>query len=218
MEAVHAESELNTEVARAHDNNNATTTEANCPVFVAFDIGLKNLAACAIDSTGTIYAWRRMPLMDEQRKTKPAQDVLMEALFEHLDELVEELAGKNLIVLIENQPSRINGGMKTIQVWIQTYFALRRHWGESVLSVHLVSPSQKLVGHTHATTGATGTGYKFNKTAAIVLTRAYFAEGAAPKWYAEFNTCKKKDDLADALLHAIAWMRRQGLMVEYVLD
>jgi len=155
-------------------------------------------------------------LMDEARKTKPAQDVLMEALFEHLDELVEELDKRNLIVLIENQPSRINGGMKTIQVWIQTYFALRRHWGESVLSVHLVSPSQKLVGHTHATTGAQGTGYKFNKTAAIVLTRAYFAESADSKWFAEFNACKKKDDLADALLHAVAWMRRQGVMVEVV--
>jgi len=195
-------------------------------LILAFDIGIKNLSVAAVSqsasnpTTAIIHAWRLLPLMPEDRKTKPPQEQLMLTLFNHLDELVEELEEgvdvADLEVIIENQP-RCNGTMKTVQTWIQTYFMLRKHWAvgmQAVASVHLVSAKQKLVGHDHEPIGAKGEvgSYRWNKTAAVAITQAYIGSGSA--WFSEmFAESKKKDDLADALLHAIAWMRRQGKMV-----
>ena len=187
------------------------------PIFLGFDIGMKNLAVCGIKTKEEvqnvqIVAWRLLPLMPEERKTKPPQDKLMQALFEHLDELMSELEeyGEEITVVIENQPSRINGVMKTVQTWTQAYFYLRKHYGEPINAVHLVSASQKLLHHTYEPTGAKGdiNTYKYNKSAAVVLTRAYLEPECT--WYKYFNDSKKKDDLADSFLHAVAWMRRQG--------
>jgi hypothetical protein len=195
-------------------------------VILAFDIGIKNLSVAAVSqsasnpTTAIIHAWRLLPLMPEERKTKPPQEKLMLTLFNHLDELVEELEEgvdvTDLEVIIENQP-RCNGTMKTVQTWIQTYFMLRKHWAvgmTAVASVHLVSAKQKLVGHDHEPIGAKGEvgSYRWNKTAAVAITQAYIGSGL--EWFCKmFAESKKKDDLADALLHAIAWMRRQGKMV-----
>jgi len=196
-------------------------------LILAFDIGIKNLSVAAVSqstrnpTTAIIHAWRLLPLMPEGRKTKPPQEQLMVTLFNHLDELVEELedseAGvEGIEVIIENQP-RLNGVMKTVQTWIQTYFMLRKHWligMQAVASVHLVSAKQKLVGHDHEPIGAKGEvgSYRWNKTAAVAITQAYIGSGSA--WFCQmFAESKKKDDLADALLHAVAWMRRQGKMV-----
>jgi hypothetical protein len=198
-------------------------------LILAFDIGIKNLSVAAVSqsasspTTAIIHAWRLLPLMPEERKTKPPQEQLMLTLFNHLDELVEELEEGTegtdvecLEVIIENQP-RLNGVMKTVQTWIQTYFMLRKHWligMQAVASVHLVSAKQKLVGHDHEPIGAKGEvgSYRWNKTAAVAITHAYIGSGL--QWYCEmFAESKKKDDLADALLHALAWMRRQGKMV-----
>jgi hypothetical protein len=199
-------------------------------LILAFDIGIKNLSVAAVSqsasnpTTAIIHAWRLLPLMPEERKTKPPQEQLMLTLFNHLDELVEELEEgtegtdvTDLEVIIENQP-RCNGTMKTVQTWIQTYFMLRKHWligMQAVASVHLVSAKQKLVGHDHEPIGAKGEvgSYRWNKTAAVAITQAYIGSGSV--WFCEmFAESKKKDDLADALLHAIAWMRRQGKMVK----
>lgn len=193
-------------------------------ITLGFDIGIKNLAVCAAKQANAnveIVSWRLLPLMPEERKTKPSQDKLMQALFEHLDELMEELtsnADTSLTIVIENQPSRINAVMKTVQTWTQSYFYLRKHYGEPIEGVHLVSPSQKLQHHSHEPTGAKGTvnTYKYNKSAAIALTRAYL--GDTPSiWLEYFNASKKKDDLADSFLHVVAWMRRQGANVMTVL-
>jgi hypothetical protein len=195
-------------------------------LILAFDIGIKNLSVAAVSQSATspttaiIHAWRLLPLMPEGRKTKPPQEQLMLTLFNHLDELVEELEEgvdvADLEVIIENQP-RCNGVMKTVQTWIQTYFMLRKHWAlgmQAVARVHLVSAKQKLVGHDHEPIGAKGEvgSYRWNKTAAVAITQAYIGSGL--QWFCKmFAESKKKDDLADALMHAVAWMRRQGKMV-----
>jgi len=168
---------------------------------------------CAIGED-RVYAWRLLPLMPEERKTKPPQEKLIFALFEHLEELMNSEpveAAKRISVVIENQPSRINGVMKTVQTWIQTYFMLRKYWGENVEGVHLLSAAQKLKGHAHEPVGAKGkvNTYKYNKSAAVVITRAYIADD--PTLRGCFDAHKKRDDLADAFLHAVAWVRREGL-------
>ena len=187
-------------------------------ITIGFDIGIKNLAVCALeqkaDDAARIIAWRLLPLMPEERKTKPPQEQLMSALFNHLDELMEEVGSDDIVVVIENQPSRINGVMKTVQTWTQAYFYLRKHYGEPITGVHLVSASQKLLNHTHEPEGAKGevNSYKYNKSAATVLTKLYLTEENSA-WMRYFAESKKKDDLADSFLHAVAWMRRQGTMI-----
>lgn len=50
-------------------------------------------------------------------------------------------------VLIENQPSNLNGIMKTIQHIIYNYFSLIKHWDNEVENVVLVNASLKTKTH-----------------------------------------------------------------------
>jgi hypothetical protein len=205
-------------------------------VVVSFDIGIKNLAVAVLVASGeeaSVPVWRILPLVEEGRNAKRARrDDLSVALFQHLDALVEEIqaAGHPVIhhVLIENQPSRINGSMKTIQTWIQAYFALRKHWMGEVDDVHLVSAAHKTQGHDRAmedaevaavaaTPRATkAAGYAYNKKMAVALARYYIAGDVALAADFAANGAKR-DDLADALLQAIAWLRKRGVDVGRVV-
>jgi len=199
-------------------------------IVVSFDIGIKNLAVAVLvvprGAAGTLDAglpiWRILPLMDAARKTKPKQEDMSAALFVHLDSLVDELqaAGHPIVhdVLIENQPSRLNGAMKTVQTWIQAYFALRKHWMSEVERIHLVSAAQKILGHDRAasdpgvaalTRPTTGAAYAYNKNMGVALARYYIAGDAALEADFAANGAKR-DDLADAAMQAVAWLRKQG--------
>lgn len=196
-------------------------------IVVSFDIGIKNLAVAVLvvpPGAGDVGLpiWRILPLMDAERKTKPKQEDMCAALFVHLDALVDELqaAGHATIhdVLVENQPSRLNGAMKTIQTWIQAYFALRKHWMSEVERIHLVSAAQKILGHDRAAADpgvaalarpATGPAYAYNKKMAVALARYYIAGDAG--LVADFAANgAKRDDLADSAMQAVAWLRKQG--------
>lgn len=202
-------------------------------VVVSFDIGIKNLAVAVLvagDAAGDaeLPIWRILPLVEEGRNAKRARrEDLSVALFHHLDALVEEIqaAGHPTIhnVLIENQPSRINGSMKTIQTWIQAYFALRKHWMGEVDAVHLVSAAHKTQGHERAMEDATvadvaaapratkSAAYAYNKKLAVALARYYIAGDATLA--TAFASNAKRDDLADAALQAVAWLRKRGVDV-----
>jgi len=184
-------------------------------VVVSFDIGLKNLGIAAValcdDDAARLLVWRVVSLVEAGRKGVPRPEVLVERLFGRLDELFEELRPHRLTVLIENQPSK--GVMKTLQTWIHSYFLLRKRWQGAAEAVHLVSATQKLRGHDHAPAepvlppaGAPRSArYTYNKKMGIALARRYIQGDAALE--ALFGEQAKGDDLADALLQALAWLR-----------
>ncbi len=198
------------------------------PVILSFDIGIKNLACCAMRTGNVcdpvsntplteILYWDIIKLQSSEEKKRPSIEELSLRLYNHLDELLGNLQTKFHVeqvdnVLIENQPSRLNGTMKTIQMAIYNYFMLRRHWEGNVSSVHIINASLKLQGHGEYADNLRKNApvfsrpYQVNKWLAVQLCRYYIAHDEHLKHH--FNCHRKGDDLADSCLQAIGWARK----------
>jgi hypothetical protein len=203
-------------------------------IYVSFDIGVKNLALCILRKTEIleILEWRIIELASSKKEIKGIDDI-SERIYIEMDNIIGGLknTGINMIdyVLIENQPSNLNGIMKTIQHIIYGYFSLIKYWDKEVGNVVLVNASLKTKNHIYvinmeanaakpgAGTGAGDGGearnkkgfrrdkYKNNKILSIELCREYISENEQLK--KRFNENKKKDDLSDACLQAVSYIR-----------
>jgi len=109
-------------------------------VIISFDIGVKNLACCvlaldhvpqatarpagtpAVAPGGSVLHWTVYSLAAEKERI-PSVNELSGRLFMVLDEFVADLEARGIptveMVLLENQPSRLNGAMKSIQMIVQ---------------------------------------------------------------------------------------------------
>jgi hypothetical protein len=124
-------------------------------------------------------------------------------------------------VLIENQPSNLNGIMKTIQYIIYCYFSLLKYWDKIIDNVVLVNASLKTKTHdfkpdiqikmdeTQKTKNVKGfrrDKYKMNKQTSIEICKNYIKDDS--QLCDIFDNNKKKDDLSDACLQAISYIRQ----------
>lgn len=193
-------------------------------VVVSFDIGVKNLACCVLAPGSVaeeyqVVFWKIFSLAAEKEKIPGVQE-LTARLYVVMDEFMDTLttAGYSVeTVLIENQPSRLNGAMKSLQMLIYGYFQLRKHWEGVVDSVLLISAKQKLLGHDHVLdeSKCEKTGYELNKWRSVQYTLAYIAgDGSLAE---RFGSYKKKDDLGDALLQGLSWLRKHKKPIERVV-
>jgi hypothetical protein len=193
-------------------------------IIVSFDIGIKNLACCVVEAaTGSretkILMWYVIALAEKKEKIPNVAELSLR-LFAELDELMETLGPERTIdsVLIENQPSRINGTMKTVQMMIYSYFQLRRHWEGRVLEVLMVSAKGKLQGHEWCekelpAAPVEKTGYELNKWRAVKIAECYIR--GDERLEALFQSYNKKDDMSDAMLQCIAWLRKKKYDIEH---
>ena len=198
-------------------------------IYVSFDIGVKNLALCILRKTEIleILDWRIIALASSKKEIKGIDDI-SERIYIEMDNLIGGLKneGINMIdyVLIENQPSNLNGIMKTIQHIIYGYFSLIKYWDKEVGNVVLVNASLKTKNHIYVinmeanTANAAKTAgdarnkkgfrrdeYKNNKMLSIELCREYISEDEQLQKI--FGENKKKDDLSDACLQAVSYIR-----------
>ncbi len=201
-------------------------------IYISFDIGIKNLALCILKKTATsihILDWRIISLADKKKDIKGIDDI-SERIYMELDNIIGELKEKGIeeidYVLIENQPSNLNGIMKTIQYIIYCYFSLLKYWDKIIDNVVLVNASLKTKTHDYkpdiqikmdavAATAATQKTknskgfrqdkYKMNKQTSIEICKNYIKDDAA--LCEIFDNNKKKDDLCDACLQAVAYIR-----------
>jgi len=192
-------------------------------IYVSFDIGVKNLAVCIIKKTDTleILDWRIIALASSKKEIKGIEDI-SERIYIEMDNIIGGLKnmGINMIeyVLIENQPSNLNGIMKTIQHIIYGYFSLIKYWDKEVGSVILVNASLKTKNHKYIINieskdkdevknkkGFRRDKYKINKMLSIELCCEYISDDENLKKI--FNENKKKDDLSDACLQAVSYIR-----------
>jgi len=215
--------------------------------ILSFDIGVKNLACCVLEldrdptvragsggasgagggdaEAGTesarVLFWTVFSLAAEKERI-PSVNELAGRLFTVMDRLVadlESVAGIATLdmVLLENQPSRLNGAMKSLQMMLYSYFQLRRHWEGRAAAVQMVSAGKKTQGHDCeiATPESCGykpkKGYALNKWNAIQIAQKYI--GGDAELERLFAAHKKKDDLSDALCQALAWVRKHGYRV-----
>jgi hypothetical protein len=198
-------------------------------IYISFDIGVKNLALCIIkkndiadtQNTLEIIDWRIIALADSKKEIKGIEDIT-ERIYMNMDNIVGDLKSKNIntidYVLIENQPSNLNGIMKTIQHIIYGYFSLIKFWDKEVGNVILINASLKTKHHNYVINiantkpdelknkkGFRKDKYKNNKLLSIELCKQYISEDENLKKL--FNENKKKDDLSDACLQAISYIR-----------
>lgn len=195
-------------------------------IYISFDIGVKNLALCVIRQTEIleILDWRIIELAASKKEIRGIDDI-SERIYIEMDNIIGGLKSRGIdmidYVLIENQPSNLNGVMKTIQHIIYGYFSLIKYWDKDVGSVVLVNASLKTKNHTYIINieekeGIIGGGarnkkgfrrdkYKNNKLLSIALCREYISDD--DKLQKIFNENKKKDDLSDACLQTVSYIR-----------
>jgi len=205
-------------------------------IYISFDIGIKNLALCILKKTDTeinILDWRIISLADKKKDIKGIDDI-SERIYMELDNIIGFLKenGINNIdyVLIENQPSNLNGIMKTIQYIIYCYFSLLKYWDKIIDNVVLVNASLKTKTHdfkpdiqikmdeTQKTKNVKGfrrDKYKMNKQTSIEICKNYIKDDS--HLCDIFDNNKKKDDLSDACLQAISYIR-QNVSEEYKVN
>ena len=126
-------------------------------IYISFDIGLKNLAVCILreEEKVSIIDWGVICLAESKKQFKGINHI-SEVIYLELDNIIEKLEtiGIKYIdkVIIENQPSNLNGVMKTIQHLIFSYFNLLRHWDNVIGDVILINPTLKLQTHSFVPT------------------------------------------------------------------
>ena len=193
-------------------------------IYISFDIGVKNLALCILKQTDILQVidWRIITLAETKKELKGIDDIA-ERIFVEMDNIIGGLKenGINFVdfILIENQPSNLNGIMKTIQHIIYCYFSLIKHWDSEVKSVVLVNASLKSKHHEYQpdiniciddnvkknSKGFKREKYKINKATSIAICNQYISDDS--KLLDIFQHNKKKDDLCDACLQAISFIR-----------
>jgi len=198
-------------------------------IYISFDIGIKNLALCILENINNeinIIDWRIITLA-EKKKDIRGLNIISEILFYELDNIIgtiEELKYENIdYVLIENQPSNLNGIMKSIQLLIFSYFNLLKHWDKLIGEVLLINASLKLQYHNYkpdpliiidlkkTKKEQKRDKYKNNKNDAIEITKYYIENNKKLNDF--FIKHKKKDDLADTLLQTISYIKSNNDLV-----
>jgi hypothetical protein len=164
-----------------------------------------------------IWDWRILSLVCDGEKCKSMKlDVLSQRIFKALEDLLERIKTTGCpevsFVLIENQPSRINGTMKSIQMMIFSFFQYQRYKEmHGIKEVILVNARLKLQDHDIPieflpATIADAPSYKKNKDECVVYTNYYIRNDDVLRGI--MSGMKKKDDVCDALLQGMAWLKK----------
>jgi len=187
-------------------------------IILSFDVGIKNLAYCQLDTISKdILDWNILDCSVSKNEN------LIVKLIEEL-ESVSNLLDSDLI-LIEKQPS-FNPQMRIISTAIYVYFTLRLNYesGKKTKIIYYSAKNKlKLCSETNALhlknenkdnlkgKKAKRKGYYYNKKASIEQTLIYLQNKILDntlynKYLLYFNNSKKKDDLADSYLQALAYI------------
>lgn len=165
---------------------------------LGIDVGQKNLGACVVDDASIIRQWA---VWDSAGSW--ARDMYACLEKNATNEFLEGVSH----VVIERQPSK-NPTMVRISHYLELFFVIKG------FQVSFQDPKLKLL-HAASTpwfpvdsTDKDWT-YWHRKQLAIQTTAAFVAATDQPL-RAVFESSKKKDDLADSLWHAMAFMKNQG--------
>ena len=190
-------------------------------IILSFDVGIKNLAYCQIDSSTTdILDWNIIDC------SVPRNANIIVKLIEELESIPNLLESDT--ILIEKQPS-FNPQMRIISTAIYVYFTLRLNYEKGTKTkilyysaknkLKLCNETESLQNKNEQKIDGTLRGkkgkrksYYYNKKAAIEQTKIFIEDKIKNKnsWYDKylifFNKNKKKDDLADSYLQALSYL------------
>jgi hypothetical protein len=186
---------------------------------LSFDVGLRHLAYAILlvdepdgeeSKKVRLERWGVVDVMEGVQEGDKSRDALTTAIVETLDRefynLGPDVEPQYDDVLIENQPARKNPEMKGVQMAIHTYFATLRMYVGCVGEIHLVSAKRKLQGE-DANKKAS---YRERKALSVELGKKALLEmggDVADAASEQLARTKKKDDLCDALLQGLEWIK-----------
>lgn len=181
-------------------------------VILSIDVGIKHLSFCVLnissDQRIEIKQWDNLCITNGNTTKLPIGDLtesLLDSLNSHFDSDF-----KADYVIIENQPMLKNGLMKTMSVIIYTYFNMLKMLHGSINDVRFVSATNKLkckgmqaLGNTLSSNKT----YQNRKHNSILLARLHITK-LSPHKLEWFEGQRKKDDFADSLNQAIAFIEK----------
>ena len=163
-------------------------------IILSFDVGVKNLAYCLIDSiTKDILDWNIIDCTSSN---------LILKLITELDSLNHLLESE--LILIEKQPS-FNPKMRIMSTAIFVYFTLRiNHERNKNIKIFYYSAKHKLKLCEVKLDKPCKTKYANNKKIAIEQTKILLNGNPFLNYFLSY---KKKDDLADCYLQALSYIK-----------
>ena len=163
-------------------------------IILSFDVGIKNLAYCLLDSeTKDILDWNIIDCTSTNLVLK---------MIKELDSLSHLLDSQ--LILIEKQPS-FNPKMRIISTAIYVYFTLRiNHEQNKNIRIIFYSAKHKLKLCEVILDKPCKTKYANNKKIAIAQTKVLLKNNLFLNY---FLSHKKKDDLADCHLQVLAYLK-----------
>lgn len=186
--------------------------------YISFDIGTRNMAYCIVTHDGTRSRITHWDNVDVKGRTIKDTTARMLAL---LDDIAYSQCDFALptTVLVENQPSKVAQVIRTLQVYIVSYFDIvSMYHGRTDVVTRTISPHCKLQltdvqpvaptgGSRKAKQQCRRKKYQANKKAAVAAVQELLESGrvdADDSVKHIFTASKKKDDLADCLLQALS--------------
>lgn len=185
-------------------------------IILSFDIGIKNLAYCLLDSqTHDILDWYVIDCSVNKNN-----DVIIK-LIDELEKMPQLLECDT--ILIEKQPS-FNPQMRIISTAVYVYFAMRINYEQQrkiKIQYYSAKNKLKLCQNTLSIQSKYNTqlkgqkakrnAYTCNKKAAIEQTQIFITNKIDTQNYYNsylkyFTSSKKKDDLADCYLQALSYL------------
>jgi len=155
-------------------------------MLVSIDVGIKNLALCILEEA-RIHEWKVINLSYGNN--------LCNSIIEALNDLQQRYPSAQIV--IERQMTK---KMLNVQCYLEMYFRLKGH------TVVIYSPKHKLAGTGKENSGGGKSLYQARKKASVSLCAEWLDKHPQEGWIHElWRTTKKKDDISDALMMAIAY-------------
>jgi hypothetical protein len=181
----------------------------NAVIVLSFDMGLRNLAYCVVEATGTpgaaslqhekIHAWQVMDIVGSNAK-KITIEKATNLMVEKCSSMLANMKPCPTVVAIEQQPvgfhQRSNIKMKVLSHVMQTLCKI--HFPHA--SIHFISPKRKLRDLPKTVEKQNKKRYAYHKKITIAETNRRLTDSSWKTW---FSGLEKQDDASDAYLQAV---------------
>ena len=195
-------------------------------MILSFDIGIKNLAYCIIDNYDSpkysIVSWDIIQLIDDNTLCKNVNlNQITNILYVKLFNIFQNYENIKYI-LLENQPVLKNPVMKSIQIIIFGFFNYQKIiLNRNIQEINFINASNKLKVSKYIKEYTTEqlsqidkinnikNKYNINKKFAILYTNHFLIHYIQDyqNHIEIFNSHKKKDDLSDAFLQSLYFIK-----------
>lgn len=179
-------------------------------IILSIDVGIRNLAYILLKinevNEHEILQWDVLELIDADEKAAKADNTKIgKSLCIQLDSVLED---KHIDkILIENQIGQNAIKMKSIQGMINMYFIMRNYDIQNIINYNAVHKLKCFIGNAKTT-------YNERKKKSKEITQCLCKHYYGDDIYQYYCSYKKKDDLADCLLQALDYIRREKFLNE----